>query len=151
VDLEFDRVLNERDAYVEAEPSSRRAEPINVDVLAQVLDSYLPPENKAGDDEPYSELVLDLAGVGIRTTGDLIRLIEEHRDQAIRNDKKVVAERRGEGSTLGTNEERLASGVYYTHTGLTREILTLEFGESWREKTTAAHSRVRARRSPKRK
>ena len=39
VDLEFDRVLQEREDYLKQAASRQPTKPINVDVLAQILDS----------------------------------------------------------------------------------------------------------------
>lgn len=126
VDLEFDRVLAERDAYrttVLAEPRSRR---LNSDVLEATLDTPLPRQNKETF-EPYSLLVWELDKLGIRTTAEVEELVAKQLPAALATDARYVAQ----GRERGNDDDRTRAGVFLTHSGLVRIILEQEFGEGF--------------------
>jgi ppGpp synthetase/RelA/SpoT-type nucleotidyltranferase len=144
VDLEFERALNERDAYVQnaVAPTISGSTIINVDLLRELLDSSLPANNKAAD-EPYDELLHDLNDIGIDAFGSLKDLIENGLPAVLADEKEIVAlARDSEPDTLdGTytatfgqtekgiqrlfrvDKERLDRSVFWTHAGLVREML----------------------------
>ena len=133
VDLEFERVLQERDSYVaEVMPISVK-EKLNVDLLAKILSSKLPPQNMSSD-EQYSELLSELSALGIETSDSLLKIIDKHLEKALAEDVSTVAKRREENSCTGTSQERMDKGVYFTHIGLIRIVIGEEFGDKWREK-----------------
>ena len=70
VDLEFERVLNERDVYVTGITSVSPEERLNVNVLKAMLDENLPLANRTND-EAYDELVAELESVGVVNVGGL--------------------------------------------------------------------------------
>jgi len=130
VDLEFERVLKDRDDYVTHVKSSiTKDELINVDNLAKVLADMLPANNIA-DNEPYAALLDDLTKLGVTHTNRLKEIIKSHLG-------KALEEERGKAITpiiklaAAPNTEwcnRYERGAYYTHTGLTRIMLKEEFG-----------------------
>lgn len=133
VDLEFERLLQERDTYVaEVAPASVNEE-LNVDLLAKILASRLPLQNIKSD-EPYSELLSDLSVLGIKTSGALLKIIDKHLDDALAEDAAKVDRRRKEGRCLGTTQERIDRGVFFGHVGLIRGMLEKAFGSEWRDK-----------------
>ncbi|WP_391572734.1 GTP pyrophosphokinase family protein [Cohnella sp.] len=136
VDLEFERLLNERDTYIEdiIEKPNEDAT-LNIEILKDVLDSALPRENKDSE-EDYNELLNDLGRVEVDTKKKIVHIFEKHLAQVIEKDKRYVEEGLDELQDTGqTNEEdRIKTGVYFTHVGLTREVLSQEFGDTWRKK-----------------
>ena len=76
VDLEFERVLSERDSYIAAiliEPNA--TEPLNVDTLKAILDARLPDANRS-DHEDYADLEKYLKENGIETAKQLHGIID---------------------------------------------------------------------------
>lgn len=131
VDLEFERVLNERQRYVaETLSSPHDNEAINVDSLASLLTDLLPPENRK-ESEGYAELLPHLTALGVTTLGRLRQIICSHLEKAIERDKALVVENRARAddpSKKPETIERLGRGVFYSHAGLVREALRQEFG-----------------------
>lgn len=130
VDLEFERVLDERDNYVQStQKKSITSERLNVDSLASILSAMLPPENKI-ENEPYADVLDDMHILGPSETSDLIVFIEKHlsealgKNAAMANNPKVIA-----GSIHGSNYDRIKNGVYYSHAGLMSEMLRQEHGD----------------------
>lgn len=129
VDLEFMRVLEEREAYAEfSQSESNRDFALNVDSLREILHSKLPAENYR-EGEPYDRLLLNLNDLGVETGHRVVEIINRHLSKAIESDQKEVEKRRDMKSFDGTNKERIDSGVYWTHVGLMRQVLIEEFGE----------------------
>jgi ppGpp synthetase/RelA/SpoT-type nucleotidyltranferase len=133
VDLEFERVLEQRAAYRQEVSIEQSPAPLNVDLLEKLLDSQWPLENKAPD-EDYAELLRDLLAFEIGTSKTLLDLIIKHRSSVLQHDKeqaeREMKEQR-EKPLPGTSPERIERGVFFTHGGLTREALSEEFGRAW--------------------
>ncbi len=147
VDLEFERVLDERRAYVSVSSTTEALkEPLNVDSLATVLSAIFPNENKK-DDEPYADLMKDLTMLGVQTPEDARRIFKRHLAAATNADKERVAEVRAEKGVGedATVMERVARGVFFAHVGLAREALRKEFGDD----RVAEVMRSRAKPKPK--
>lgn len=139
VDLEFSRVLESRQAYVERRnsiPDEDRS--LNVDALRQVLDSTLPEINKDSD-EPYDKLLLNLEDLGLSDASALRELIEKHLEAALRSDQDEVRQRGANPEKLFTKEDRQTKGVFWTHVGLVRQILKEEFGDAAVTQTIMKH------------
>lgn len=134
VDLEFERVLEERQSYISELDSDRPLEPINVDLLTKILDTYLPAGNKK-QPETYSELIQDLSHFGIDNAEKLTELIKKQLRPALEDDAKRVCEQRNymhqHGRTELSYKDRIKRGVFYTHVGLVREMLAIQFGDKW--------------------
>jgi ppGpp synthetase/RelA/SpoT-type nucleotidyltranferase len=131
VDLEFERVLTEREAYVASDAVSQRDEPLNVDSLERMLTDRLPPDNLKPP-EPYSQLLGELLKVGVDTVAKLNTVIDKHLTATMKEDRGYVAKRKRENSTLGTTFERTKRGVYFSHVGLVRVMAEREFGAKWK-------------------
>jgi putative GTP pyrophosphokinase len=139
VDLEFERVLEQRDTYRNNLSSPGGDAHLNVDLLEEVLDSSLPKANK-GSGEEYSDLLSDLLYFDIDTRRKLEALIEKHLPKALKLNSEAVS---NELKELEENPNkypakyhaytlrRLYKGGYYYHTGLVRIMLALEFGQKW--------------------
>lgn len=130
VDLEFERVLDERTAYLSDIVQTPHGGGLNVDLLAQVLDEALPAANKEPG-ESYSEVMDDLKAFGIETVDGLRDLLESTREAVLARDAKEVqaAKRR---RYIGTSKERNDRGIFFTHVGLVRQALEEKYGkERW--------------------
>jgi putative GTP pyrophosphokinase len=130
VDLEFERVLQERHDYTQSPKATASATPLDADNIKLILDESLPSANKSGD-EVYSDLLTDLATFDISTVEGLRTLIKEHLRGAMDDENKQLESRRGHKKPLGTTLERMAKGVFYTHVGLTRQLLADKYGKKW--------------------
>jgi putative GTP pyrophosphokinase len=131
VDLEFDRVLSERERYISSLNIQHLYETLNVDNLIAILNELLPESNK-GDDEPYADLMGNLHDLGIKTVADLRNLIEKNLEYALQQDKEMVAQILSGDDEFAeaTNMNRVRSGIYYIHVGLIRIMLKKKFGDN---------------------
>ncbi|SFI92186.1 GTP pyrophosphokinase [Planctomicrobium piriforme] len=126
VDLEFDRVLEERTAYVETTQSANsETDPLNVDNLRTLLSDLLPSENKSTD-ENYANLLQNLFHFKINTPEQLRSIIGKHLNAIYASEVKELKKARAHPSEHDTT--RLDRGVFFTHVGLAREALRAEFG-----------------------
>lgn len=135
VDLEFTRVLEERDAYVKtqaAQPGEK--DKLDVDIVEAILDETLPPENKDNASEDYSDLLIDLQHFDIGTRGALTSLLSKHKRAILRADAKEAETRGWQDDDEETEQgervvDRLARGVFFSHVGLVRQALSEQFGD----------------------
>lgn len=129
VDLEFDRVLEERTTYEASIRLDAGTDPLNVDNLTALLDSILPPihKNKAG--EEYEDLLSDLHALSIKTVAELKDVWAKNSKRVLKQDKADVASKVKSQNFVGTSAERIDSGVFRTHTGLIRKALRYEYGD----------------------
>lgn len=136
VDLEFERVLDARSGYLVESGSFSDSELLNSDSIRLLLDSVLPDKNRKPP-EPYSEILEELRLIEITDIGQLREILERHLDAL--NSKEAEQVRRcendfQEGNPLtGTSEERYRKGVYFSHAGLTRNVLELEYGKKFKD------------------
>lgn len=137
VDLEFDRILEERRDYREVGiPAAKDSEPLNVDLLASLLTDVFPQENLE-DDDNYAELLTNMTQLSIMTVAELKALLQKHYDAVMDSEMKEVlihTEEAEDGEYEDPDEERIARGVFFTHVGLAREALRKEFGSGVVEK-----------------
>jgi putative GTP pyrophosphokinase len=129
VDLEFERVLEERSKYLSRPKAKNSGEMLNVDLLAKILNETLPPENKHGT-ENYSALLHDLFEFSIHTESDLRKLVSQRLGTVLAEDKEV-AKRGVPEDAPDTLKERVARGVYFSHSALIRRMLFFQFGKLW--------------------
>lgn len=135
VDLEFERLLLERQSYRKKLETDTTQRTLNVDLLENVLDSQLPQINKTFD-EGYNELLEDLLAFKVDNTVKLINLIKKGIIEAIAEDKSRVQEelqpdQEPEHEELIVDFDRLKKGCYYSHAGLIRAIMGNEYGSKW--------------------
>ncbi len=132
VDLEFERVLQDRETYSGSTSATEPDEVLNVDLLQAILAQKLPPENADRDEEDYSDLLSALEQVGTTTVGALEDLISKRLAGAIARDKKRLAEYKKEKEHFETlSKSRLAKNVFFTHCGLVRMMCLAEYGDEW--------------------
>ena len=144
VDLEFDRVLQQRDQYRSGITTAPADVPLNVDLIESVLDSIFPPKNKSVGDEAYSDLLEELTYIKVTTVQQLEDLLRMHQATTLAHEASVVELIRSKKMgyhRYADEEARISRGVYFTHTGLARYALSCEFGDSWREPVIKARGR----------
>jgi hypothetical protein len=99
VDLEFERVLDERAVYGSQKKSETATDELNVDLLAKVLDEELPSENMETE-ERYAELLPELLFFSINTPKKLRELIAKHRQlRRMKPNQLIAAEMRCQWGT----------------------------------------------------
>jgi putative GTP pyrophosphokinase len=134
IDLEFERVLVEREEYSLQIDKGKDDISLNTESLKRLLDAILPEKNRDDDEgEDYANLLDELLHFKVETTSELRRIIEKHLKSAMTQEKQNVKRsmeeiRSGQG-TSGTSVERTQRGVYFTHSGLVRIILGFELGD----------------------
>jgi putative GTP pyrophosphokinase len=150
VDLEFDRLLQEREFYRQRIEAADGEQPLDVDALVTVLESLWPAENRKPD-EPYARLLRECENAGIASPAALAELITRQRQAVLRDSKRragvlaraieqdgivagVVTTRLPDKTihSQGLNPdhlERLKAGVYYGHVALTVAAIRFEQGK----------------------
>lgn len=136
VDLEFERLIDERLNYVGAQAAAAAdADKLDVAIVEAVLDEALPSSNKdRTNSEDYSELLEDLQHFHVDTRGQLRALLFENIEAVLAAEAVAVANRsdfdeddyfrRGE-----QHSSRRARGVFFTHAGLARQAISEAYGE----------------------
>jgi putative GTP pyrophosphokinase len=133
VDLEFERVLSQREEYVSSLNKLSDDEQLNIDSLKKVLKEELPEANaKETNEDGFSILLNEIIHCGIKTTKDFRALLKKNYRKMMEADKERVenwppAERKDSIAW-----DRYSKGVFYTHIGLTRQALQIEFKEKYR-------------------
>jgi putative GTP pyrophosphokinase len=134
VDLEFERVLSEREQYVGSLDKQRPEETLNVDMLTAILTELLPTAHRDLDEpEPYADLMDNLVELGVTTAAGVRSLVAKNIDYALRRDKELVEEVVSGKVQAPESMDRIARGVFCTHVGLTRLMLANEFGDVAKE------------------
>ncbi|MCJ7639674.1 MAG: RelA/SpoT domain-containing protein [Euryarchaeota archaeon] len=140
VDLEFERVLVERESYrnqIAEGSTSTTDEMLNVDLLEALLDARLPATNKSPN-EDYAALLAVLDHLGIRSKQQLERMLEKQLEQALQLDARRAQELLSEHNA-GIQRlpqytlSRARKNVYLSHTGLVRKVLRLDLGSEAEE------------------
>ncbi len=140
VDLEFERVLMERQEYRDVLDVTDNTAPLNVDILKAVMDSSFPghasKSNLNEEEESYDLILQDLQEFRILTVGDLKNLIKKYESIVLNYDKEVVQhlkkhgkEESGKVSVMFQESvhegglPRLERGVYCSHGGIICQML----------------------------
>lgn len=128
VDLEFERVLDDREAYEEGLKTGTPEAKLNPDLVRWIVADNLPIEN-ASDEENYGDLLDDLTTAGVTRVEGLVAMIEEKRDQVNALEAADLEAARTavrEGKEVGDQEkDRLDRGVYHSRVGLVKLALRL--------------------------
>ena len=126
VDLEFERVLSERDEYIEHITTNND---LNIETLINVMDELLPVENK-GENESYDLILGELKQFGVEDIKQLREIIKKNLKDAIERDKELVRENI-KAPESPKDKSRLLKGVFFLHTGLMRIIFLKQFGKKY--------------------
>lgn len=131
VDLEFERMLAERETYIGTVDIDDELpdDTLNVDLLEKVLDEFFPVENKMMN-EDYSTLLEELLILRVTNTTELQKLIHQHLKAAIERDTAIVELSSRKKKTVDT-AVKPSAGVYFSHVGLMRLILSHTFREEY--------------------
>lgn len=117
VDLEFERVQNERKKYVSTiATQSTIKHDLNIDTLKYILDNNLPIENRSSD-EPYSRLLNELFYFNITNMEQVDQLLKKHKNKLIQMNADVIKE-------ISSKNIKFSG---YHHSGFLRHALRLEF------------------------
>ncbi|WP_158509986.1 GTP pyrophosphokinase [Pseudomonas mosselii] len=128
VDIEFDRLLDDRLIYLKDELKNETPSSIlNVEILDSILSKIFPSANRTSE-EDFDELLVELDHFGIKTAGQLQGLLEKHFDSIMAEDLKYA------------NREGLE--FYFQHIGLAREGLRKEFGDDAVKEFMQSHRRI---------
>lgn len=134
VDLEFERVLAEREEYASEINPDDPSETLNTDTLRESLLNLLPKKNISKHEE-FSELLKELNYFGISNIGTLKELLSETLENVLRVENKYVSRKQKiyeeTGEVEGTSEDRIKLEVYFSHIGLMRQALTLKYGDKF--------------------
>ncbi|MNV10899.1 GTP pyrophosphokinase YjbM [compost metagenome] len=146
VDFEFERLLVERSKYideVEATKYSDQIQELNVDILVDILSKNIPSNHRTSR-EVYSELLDNLVVLGFTDSKKLIDLISNNLQVVLEINKEICnqvlsnntlddsVEVNGTSYFIGTKDiKEVKKGIYFTESGLIREMLSLSLGESW--------------------
>lgn len=152
VDLEFERVLQDREQYLDTVSEPSQEDSLNVDLLAQILNLTLPKANKEAQ-EPYGEILEDLAYFEVRTVRELRELLKATLPKVLVKEREEVAKAKKQlGGHPGTTRERTERGVYFTHAGLVRTAIAESFGDDkWFKYVTeriATHTKSQTENRP---
>ena len=132
VDLEFERVLDERESYIEQIENIDENETLNTDTLRRVLDKTLPGKNKS--EENYAILLQELRALNIPTVKELEDIIKRNWNKVRELEEKIVASDEAtveiDGANYVKSNGRMKKGVFFAHTGMLRQIMRSEFGEA---------------------
>lgn len=153
VDLELERVLEQREEYSAEQPELNSDEALNVDLLRGTLDAFWPSAHRIWD-EPYGLLLDNLEEKGLSTPKRLFETIHPYRaavlayaaDEAqhlafvadrhgVRNGEIRYREGHTKSHTIHVTDEivrRAREGVFFSHTGLTWGALALADGQKLR-------------------
>lgn len=131
VDFEFERVLSEREGYVETSRLDRGTM-LDVELLKMIAASELPPDNKS-DDENYDDLLSELIKNKIITVGECIDALKSGLPSAIDEDKAMVRGIISNEDDYDDESElkRARLGVFFTHVGLIRTAIANSMGTSY--------------------
>jgi putative GTP pyrophosphokinase len=131
IDLEFERVLEQRDSYrAEISLTENTSRLTDVDVLEKILDEFLPAANKT-DDEEYSEILMELIHFKLDTQDKLIDLIQQNLHAALDEDAYHAKKNLEEHDFLSNTPERAEKGIFFNHSGLVRTMLGRAFGQMY--------------------
>lgn len=126
VDLEFERVLRERDDYLLQQTGANAIDrKLNVDLIDLIATNILPSENRDPADNDLDDVLRDLLSFEITTSKQLEGLLTRNLEAIMAADRKNIPEF---DSPDDENPERTARGVFFTFAGLIRQALVEEFG-----------------------
>ena len=142
IDLELERVLEEREDYVADIATNVDQLILDIDILRKILNDRLPAAH-ADADERYAKILEALRTSEIDDVGALSGLIDRRLEDALAFDQQIVSAVQNQGVGLGNarladlKPERIERGVYFCFEGLVRKML--EF-----EKTATRKARAKA-------
>jgi ppGpp synthetase/RelA/SpoT-type nucleotidyltranferase len=128
VDLEFERVLAEREEYTGSLGQPNPADVLDADLARSILDDAFPAENRTGT-EDYGRFLDDLTNFGIGNAAELEGLIRTHWSAVKAADSREAHRRADIPDGLDSRADRWERGIFFSHVGLARQALILEVGD----------------------
>lgn len=123
VDIELDRVRQERAHYRDSILDSLPTDELNVDSLQRLLEARLPRANAHSADD-YADLHRILLALGIDSRTELSGIIDQRADEILALDREVAE----------LFDERADSDRgFMTHTGLVKLMLNEHLGMHWEQ------------------
>ncbi|MEK4187199.1 MULTISPECIES: GTP pyrophosphokinase [unclassified Paenibacillus] len=138
VDIEFDRLLEQRDTYINNIDNLEKKNILNVDILSSLIQTLLPKNQTKFEenDKHYAEIIDDLNFFDINTIEQFEELITNNAPEVFLREKKRAEEelvKVANGISYYQDDEgevtRLKAGHFYTPTGLIRISLRVQFGD----------------------
>lgn len=133
IDLELERVLEEREDYVADIETGLGQLILDIDILRKILCDRLPAADR-DPDERNANILEALRAAGIDDIASLSDLLDRRVPDALSFDAQIVSALKNPGAAKGNarladlNPERIARGVYYCYEGLVRKMLEFEKG-----------------------
>lgn len=124
VDIELDRVRQDRTRYRDSISDGLVAGELDVDKLQRLLEAKLPRANAHPADD-FSDLHRILVALGIESQSELSTIIDRFKDEILTLDREVAAQ-------LSTDRSD-APGAFMTHTGLVKLMLNDYLGVPWEQ------------------
>jgi putative GTP pyrophosphokinase len=124
VDLEFERLLVQRELYKRVARVKSLEEELNSDLLQAIITEYLPTQNRT-EYQSYDGLLEELRAEAITTKGELLSFIAKHISKALKLDKKYAKLK----SNRSKPSDKCKAAVSWSQTGLIRVMLKLERNE----------------------
>jgi putative GTP pyrophosphokinase len=124
VDLEFERLLVQRELYRRVARVKSLEEELNSDLLQAIITEYLPTQNRT-EYQSYDGLLEELRAESITTKGELLSFIAKHITKALKLDKKYAKLK----SNRNKPSDNGKAAVSWSQTGLIRVMLKLERNE----------------------
>lgn len=138
VDLEFDRVLYERDNYINDIGESTgdfniENAALDIETLKYISKKYL-PQDYLPSENVYSELLLELKNNGVETIKELVEIVNENLSKVISDDKERAKEAIEENLNTGDVIENIwYKGRFFTDVGLIRGCTRNAFSKQNKE------------------
>lgn len=136
VDLEFERVLSEKDDYSHSKEIDDLNGPLNIDLLQRLLDDLLGKERRVAY-QPYEELLFELSEKSIFTVGEFKIFVHANIARELEEDAVAVKTFKEKGKEINDelayeedgfrfigNAELIKNGIYKSQVGLVRGMLS---------------------------
>jgi hypothetical protein len=102
------------------------------ELLKEFMDHWLSPANR-DQDEDYDQLVKDLTHFEIFSLALLEDIVVRYLQAVVLDDQENAKLMLADTFTEGEARRRAEAGMVFSHTGLLRGVISLEFGERWEE------------------
>lgn len=144
VDLEFERLLDERNTYIKEIGDYTVDLPdsaLNIDLLTFIIKSKIPNEFYSDFDD-YSDFIEDLDLLGTNSVYKLLEVIDTFLDSALKENKRVCQGLLSnnfefeEFAVYEKDKEDIRGGIYFSGVGLIRTMIGIKLGERYHEVIT---------------
>ncbi len=123
IDLEYERLLQDRDKYISDVDQNDKDELLNTNNLEYILNKMLPLENKNNDGELYSELINELIHNNIKTVRQLEQYLETNMEHIMNKEREALNAIKEGSDAFRTSKDRIDRNVFFTHVGLVRNVI----------------------------